>query len=197
MQQPIILASTSTTRQNLLTAAGITFNVIPSAINEESLKQLQPELSSTEMAAYLATEKASSVASLHPDSIIIGADQILQHNNLQLSKPKTIAEARTQLQNLRGSTHTLYTSVTCVRGTHVLWQHTAKANLTMRNFSDQYLDHYLADCAQHVLSSVGAYQIEHHGIRLFEKIEGDHTTILGLPIIPLLTFLHCHKFITS
>ncbi|HEY1930636.1 MAG TPA: Maf family protein [Acetobacteraceae bacterium] len=187
----LVLASASTSRRALLDAAGLRFVTHPADIDEAALKRAaQAEAASAETAALrLAHAKAAHVAVSEPDALVIGADQILVCDGIWFDKPPDRAAARTQLQTLRGSTHVLATAVVCHRGDVRLWQHIVLPRLTMRTFSDDFLDAYLALEGDHVLGSVGAYGLEGLGVHLFEAVEGDHAAILGLPLLPLFAFL--------
>lgn len=190
----LILASSSVTRLRLLQSAGLAFEVQPAAIDEAAIKQSsQAEGASPEETALLLAElKAARIRA--PGAVIIGADQLLSCEGRWFDKPGSIAEARAQLQFLRGKTHTLHTAVTCLRDEQVIWHHCENARLHMRAFSDEFLEDYLqkeADC----VNSVGAYKVEARGIQLFDKIEGDSFTIQGLPLLQLLGFLRQHRVI--
>jgi septum formation protein len=183
----IILASRSEARSRLLTQAGVRFTVQPSAFDENSLKSKNHNL--TTLAQDLATAKSLSISTTHPDCLVIGADQTLRCSQTLLGKPGNQNTARTQLQQLRGHSHIL-TSALCVsKNGEVLFQHHQIATLTMRNFSDAYLEHYLSIAGPAILHCVGSYQIEGEGINLFSHIDGDFFTIQGLPLLPLLAFL--------
>ena len=149
-------------------------------------------ISRDEAALILAYAKAEFVARSAPDALVIGADQLLVCDEAWFDKPPDIAAARTHLQRLRGRRHELVTALVCHRGGQRIWQHVAKPRLTMRDFSDAFLESYLAAEGEALLSSVGAYRLEGHGAQLFDAIEGDQPAILGLPLLPLLGFLRQH-----
>jgi septum formation protein len=176
----------------LLAAAGLTFSVVPSSVDESLLKQRLLGASPAALATALAIAKAESVAALMPGKLVIGADQILELDGRTFDKPASLAEARRQLTTLRGRTHVLHSAVALVFDNGALWSTVASARLNMRAFSDAFLDAYLARAGDRVLSSVGAYEIEGLGIQLFEAVDGDHATILGLPMLPLLAELRRH-----
>jgi len=134
---------------------------------------------------------------VHPDALVIGADQILVCDGAWFDKPEDVGQASEQLRRLRGRSHTLVTAVLCQRGERILWQHVATPKLTMRRFSDEFLADYLAAEGGAVLSSVGAYRLEGLGVHLFERIEGEHAAILGLPLLALLGFLRQHGVVTA
>lgn len=191
MTARLILASGSAARATLLLAAGLTFEARPAAIDEDAVKRGARDegMSADDTAVLLADMKASRVARSLPDVIVIGADQLLVCEDRWFDKPATMAEARTHLQTLRGRTHVLVTAVLCQRGGQRLWTHVARPKLTMRAFSDAFLDDYLAREGEAVLSSVGAYRLEGLGVQLFDAVVGDHSSVLGLPLLPLLGFL--------
>ena len=141
------------------------------------------------VAALLAREKARAVAGQLPGRLVVGADQTLALGDRRFSKPVDRADAKDQLQALRGRTHALHSAVAVVQGADLLFEHTDSAQLTMRAFSDGFIEAYLDATAGAALESVGGYQLERTGIQLFERVEGDHFTILGLPLLPLLRFL--------
>lgn len=190
---PIILASASKARSRMLLAAGIGVVVQPANIDEEAVRTALSVPGETmppgDIALVLAEAKASEIAVQHPGSLIIGADQVLALGSDILSKPGSIADAHRQLKMLRGHTHELHSSVSCVRADKTLWRYTESASLTVRNFSDGFLQDYLNQEGEDVCNSVGAYQLEGRGAQLFSKIEGDYFTILGMPLLPLLNFL--------
>lgn len=187
----LVLASASASRRAVLTAAGLRFDVHPADVNEAALKHAarSEKADATTAALRLADAKAAWVAAAMPDALVIGADQILVCNGAWFDKPADHAAARTQLQTLRGRTHILATAVVCRRGGRSLWQYVAEPRLVMRRFSDGFLDAYLAMEGGHVLGSVGAYRLEGPGAHLFSRVNGEHTAILGLPLLPLLEFL--------
>lgn len=187
----VILASASTARQSLLRAAGVDVVALPARIDEDAVKQTaQADGSSAgDAALLLAAMKARRIASAHPEALVIGADQMLVCDEAWFDKPPTLADARAQLQALRGRTHHLPTALVCFRGATQVWHHLATPALTMRDFSDAFLDRYLAAEGEAVLSSVGAYRIEALGIQLFARIEGGMDAISGLPLLPLLDYL--------
>jgi septum formation protein len=187
--EPLVLASKSTIRHAILRDAGIPVAVEPADIDERAIEQRSAEQDAGELAAVLAREKARTVAARRPGRLVLGADQTLALGERCFSKPADRAGARRQLAALRGQTHELHSAVALARGSSVLFEHREVARLTMRSFSDQFLEAYLDAAGAAVTASVGAYQLEKVGIQLFERIEGDHFTILGLPVLPLLEFL--------
>jgi len=194
----LILASTSEIRRRLLAKAGIPVDVVAPTLDEAHARQgLAADLPAAGVAEFLAAAKARTVSATHPDHHVIGADQILILDNAIFAKPGDLAEARRHLASLRGRTHTLITTAVALRGDRVLATITDSASLTMRHFSDAFLDRYLAAAGPDVTRSVGAYRLEELGAQLFERIEGDYFTILGLPLLPLLSFLRAERLIPS
>ena len=190
----LVLASESRTRRALLQAAGLRFEARPARIDEEAVKRaaLSESMPPAEAALLLAELKAERVAMREPDALVIGADQLLVCEGSWFDKPGSLAGARDQLRALRGRPHTLFTAVLCHGGGRPVWVHVAEPRLTMRPFSDAFLDAYLSDEGEAIMSSVGAYRLEGLGAMLFDRIEGDHFSILGLPLLPLLGFLRQH-----
>ncbi len=187
--QPLVLASGSPARLALLLAAGLDVTAAPSDVDEDAIKQSFAGLSVETVAAALADAKASHAARLAPEALVIGADQILVCDGRRFGKPRSTEEARSHLVALRGREHRLVTAAVCRRGRERLWMHVASPSLEMRRFSDGFLDDYLAAEGRAATQTVGAYRLEGLGIRLFERVEGEHAAILGLPMLPLLSFL--------
>jgi septum formation protein len=187
----LVLASASTSRRALLTAAGLTFEVRPADIDEAAVKRdARAQGMGAEVAALLLAElKASAVALGEPGALVIGADQILVCDDVWFDKPADVAAARGQLRALRGRSHVLATATVCHQGDRRIWHDVAAPCLAMRDFSDDFLERYLAVEADTVTSTVGAYRLEGHGVHLFDAIDGEHSAILGLPLLPLLSFL--------
>ena len=187
----LILASASTSRRALLSGAGLRFDLRPAPIDEAAIKRaVQSSGASVEVGAMqLADAKAAHIAAVEPDALVIGADQILVCDEVWYDKPPDLAAARQQLLALRGRRHVLATAVVVRCGDSALWRHVAQPALTMRAFSEAFLDAYLEAEREAVLGSVGAYRLEGAGVQLFDAVEGDHAAILGLPLLPLLAFL--------
>ena len=192
--EPLVLASRSIARAALLTGAGIAIEVLPADIDERAVEAKAAAQDAGAAAALLAREKARAVAALRPGRLVLGADQTLALGARRFSKPADRAAAAEQLRALRGKSHDLHSAVAVMRDGELLFEHTETARLTMRNFSDEFLQQYLDLADDAVTTSVGAYQLEKPGIQLFERVDGDYFTILGLPLLPLLAFLrreHC------
>jgi septum formation protein len=203
MAEPVclILASGSAARKAMLASAGLTFEVVPADIDEESIQSMMVTESdcveSADVAAVLAMEKAMAVSRLHPDALVIGSDQVLGLGRRMFSKAANKAEARDTLDRLRGRTHELVSAVALAQNGAVLWQGFDSAQLTMRRFSDEFLGNYLERAGDRILRSVGCYELEGLGVQLFERVEGDYFTILGMPLLPLLAELRTRGVVTG
>jgi septum formation protein len=191
-EAPIILASQSASRRALLEAAGLVFDTQPARIDETSVKQSCQADGTTaaDTATLLAELKAARIKT--PGALVIGADQILVCGDTWFDKPSGLAQAREHLLALRGRTHTLVTAVVCMRNGARIWHHIAQPRLTMRAFSDTFLDNYIAAEGDALLETVGAYRLEGLGVHLFDAVDGEHSAILGLPLLPLFGFLRQH-----
>jgi len=187
----IILASASLARQAILKNAGLTVSSQPAGIDERAAEEplIKSGAGADDLAQALAMIKARHVSEQHPADLVIGADQVLEIEGERLSKPADMTAARRQLLKLAGKAHHLHSAVACCRDGAVIWQHMETVRLTMRPLTPAEIGRYLAKVGASALTSVGAYQIEGPGIQLFERIEGDYFAILGLPLLPLLTFL--------
>lgn len=196
-EPPLILASASSARQSVMAAAGLIFTAQAAAVDEAAIKESTRAegLPAGEAAMLLAEAKARRIAGRRPEALVIGADQILVCDEAWFDKPPDLAAARTQLMALRGKPHELVTAVVCWRNGRRIWQHLARPRLSMREFSEPFLDAYLAAEGEAVLGSVGAYRLEGLGVQLFSAIEGEHSAILGLPMVPLLGFLRGHGIV--
>ena len=189
--RPLVLASKSAARRQLLEAAGIPLVIASAAVDERAVEAplLARQADGAEVAAHLARAKAAAVSQLHPQDLVLGADQTLAFDGKIFTKPETRAAAAAQLAAFAGHTHMLHSALCLMRGDACLFAHVETARLTCRPFGADFIAAYLAAAGDRVLASVGAYQLEGLGVHLFERIEGDHATILGLPLLPLLAFL--------
>jgi septum formation protein len=188
-QFALILASQSRARQMLLANAGISFDAIPADIDERALQKNSGLSAPGEIAGLLAREKACFVSSKNPGRYVVGADQTLALGNRLFSKPAGRTQAADQLRLLAGHTHELHSAVAVARDGKIVFSDVIVARMTMRRLAENEIQAYLDQAGQAVTTSVGAYQLEGLGVHLFERIEGDHFTILGLPLLPLLAFL--------
>lgn len=186
--KPLILASQSRSRQSLLHNAGLAFEAIPADLDERAIQQSFGSKEPGAIALLLAREKALAVARQHPGRIVIGADQTLALGTRLFNKPAGRAEAAAQLQALAGQVHELHSAVAVVGDNAPLFVHVAVARMSMRPLNEAEISAYLDAAGDAVTTSVGAYQLEKLGVHLFRSIEGDHFTILGLPLLPLLKF---------
>ncbi len=194
-KDPLILASQSRARQMLLTNAGINFETVPAEIDERAVQQASGLSAPGEIAALLAREKARFVSALKPGRYVVGADQTLALGMRLFSKPAGRAQAAGQLRLLAGNSHELHSGVAVARDGRILFEQVVVARMTMRRLTEAEIEAYLEEAGAAVTSSVGAYQLEGLGVHLFEKIEGDHFTVLGLPLLPLLAFLRSARLL--
>ena len=188
-KHPLVLASQSRARQSLLANAGLAFDAVPAGIDEREIQRASDLSAPGEIASLLARQKALWVSSRQPDRIVVGADQTLALGKQLFSKPADRAQAADQLRSLAGNSHELHSAVAVARDGKILFEAVSVARMTMRQMSEAEIGAYLDEAGAAVTTSVGAYQLEGPGIHLFERIEGDHFTILGLPLLPLLAFL--------
>jgi septum formation protein len=194
-KHPLILASQSRARQTLLANAGIDFEAVPAELDERAVQQASGLPAPADIAALLAREKALVVSSQQPGKFVVGADQTLALGSRLFSKPASRAQAAEQLHALAGRSHQLHSAVAVVRDGKILFAKTTIARMTMRQLGEAEIGAYLDQAGEAVTSSVGGYQLEGLGIHLFERIEGDHFTILGLPLLPLLAFLRSERLL--
>jgi septum formation protein len=187
----VVLASSSPTRASMLAAAGFVVTSVPPRVDEEEVKaSFRGEgADAAACAVALAEAKASRVSRRQPGELVIGADQMLDCEGIWFDKPADHGAARAQLVALRGRTHVLSSAACVFRDGERLWHTVTQARLTMRRFSDEFLEEYLSAAGEDVTSSVGAYKLEGLGVHLFSRVEGDWFTILGLPLLPLFDFL--------
>lgn len=193
--QPLVLASKSDVRGKMLAAVGLRFEIRPAQIDERAVEAESGVADAAAAARLLARAKAAAVAATLPGRLVLGADQTLARGSRRFSKPADRAAAAEQLRALRGRTHELHSALALVRDGAVLFDCVDSALLTMRGVSDRFLDEYLDMVGDAVLASVGAYQLEGLGVHLFERVDGDFFTILGLPLLPLLAYLRQNKFV--
>lgn len=196
---PLVLASASAARAILLRQAGVPFRVDAASVDEvEARRSLESEgADAAGIAIALAELKAIRVSRRQPGALVLGADQILECNGLRFDKPPDLAHARAQLRALSGRTHRLVSAAVVVRDGERLWHAVDSARLTMRPLGEDFIDDYLTRVGAAALQSVGAYHLEGLGAQLFAKVEGDHFTILGLPLLPLLDFLRGHGVVPA
>jgi len=194
-QFALILASQSRARQMLLANAGISFEAVPADIDERALQKNSGLSAPGEIAGLLAREKACFVSSKNPARYVVGADQTLALGNRLFSKPAGRAQAADQLRLLAGHTHELHSAVAVARDGKIMFSDVVVARMTMRRLDEREIEAYLDQAGQAVTTSVGAYQLEGLGVHLFERIDGDHFTILGLPMLPLLAFLRRERLL--
>lgn len=196
----LVLASASKARGILLRNAGLQFDVIPADIDEDAVKRKFLKTGNSnpfELAEQLAYRKAEHISRQYDNAIVIGADQVLEFCGQILSKPETIDAGRKQLLNLRGKTHHLISAVSLWSSGSAIWSYSEQTNMTMRRFSAEFLEAYIEQAGPRICESVGGYQLESEGIQLFEQLEGDFFTILGLPLLPLLAQLRDQNILSS
>jgi septum formation protein len=196
-QFPLILASQSRARQTLLANAGIVFEAVSADIDERAVQQASRLITPGDIAALLAREKALYVSMRQPGQFVVGADQILALGTRLFSKPSGRAQAAEQLRALAGRSHELHSAVAVAREGKILFEAVTVARMTMRRLDEAEIDAYLDEAGDAVTSSVGAYQLEGLGVHLFERIEGDHFTILGLPLLQLLAYLRSERLLAA
>jgi septum formation protein len=194
-KDPLILASQSRARKMLLANAGIDFEVVPAEIDERAVQKASGLSGPGEIASLLAREKALFVSQQKPERYVIGADQTLALGDRLFSKPSGRTQAAEQLHALAGNRHELHSAVAVARGGEILFSDVSVAHMSMRSLSEAEVEAYLDQAGEAVSFSVGAYQLEGLGVHLFQRIEGDHFTILGLPLLPLLAFLRGERLL--
>jgi len=187
--QPLVLASRSASRSAVLAGAGVPVEILPADIDERAIETQAGLQSPSQIALLLARAKASAISAKLPERLVLGADQTLALGQRLFAKPADLAAASDQLKSLRGRTHELHAAIAFVQDDAVLYEHVETARLTMRAFSDDFLDRYLDAAGDATLTSVGGYQLEGPGVQLFERVDGDYFTILGLPLLRALDFL--------
>jgi septum formation protein len=203
MPEPVrlILASGSAARKAMLEGAGLTFDIIPADLDETAVRnsaaEANPQVEPAAMATLLAVEKARHVSRLRLNALVIGSDQVLALGDKLFAKAENMAEARDILLELRGQTHRLFSAVALARDGEVHWRTSDSAQMTMRNFSDEFLESYLDRMGDQALRGVGCYELEGLGAQLFDAVEGDWFTILGLPLLLLLARLRQEAVIAA
>ena len=195
----VVLASASAVRTRLLTAAGVPHETAPAAVNEGAVRAQMLETSSAHasIAEALAELKAQTIGPVHPDAIVLGADQVLSCDGELFEKPVGREGVRVHLERLSGKRHSLFVSVCAVVNGGVVWQHTEGAAMRMRTLSEDFIDRYVALAGDSACKSVGAYELEGLGAQLFSEIDGDFFSILGLPLLPVLDFLRRENVVTK
>lgn len=194
-RQPLILASQSAVRKSLLVNAGIAVETAPADIDERAIQQNSGLRDPGEIAALLASEKAAFISAQHPGRYVVGADQTLALGEQLFSKPANRAAAAAQITTLSGQTHALHSAVSVVKDGAMLFSHIGVARMSMRPLTGNEIAAYIDEAGDAVTASVGAYQLERTGVHLFDRIDGDHFTILGLPLLPLLAFLRSRNLL--
>lgn len=199
MMMPLVLASVSEIRATLLRNAGVTFETVPARIDEVTIRAALEAEGATprDVADALAEFKARKVAEKRPDALVIGCDQVLECEGRIYGKPETRDAAKAQLLELRGRRHRLLSAAVVYEAAAPVWRQIGEVRLTMRTFSDDWLDGYVARNWESIRHAVGAYKLEEEGVRLFSRIEGDYFSVLGLPLVELLNYLAARKVIPS
>jgi septum formation protein len=191
-EEPLVLASRSKARQSLLVSAGVPIEICPADLDERALEAMAGSTAPGAIAAHLARSKALAVAKALPGRLTLGADQVLALGDKRFAKPADRIAAGAQLRALRGRTHELHSAIAFVRDGSALFEYVGVARLAMRSFAESFLDLYLDAAGEQAIASVGGYQLENLGVQLFERVDGDYFTVLGLPLLQALDFLRQH-----
>lgn len=191
MSSPLILASSSATRANMLRQAGVEFEVVAPKVDEEAIKAalLAEQVKPRDIADTLAEAKARKVAAKSPGALVLGSDQVLDFQGVLLSKPKDKEEALAQLKSMRSNRHHLFSAAVIYEDAKPVWRHVGQVRLYMRDASDAWLTDYVDRNWDSIRHSVGGYKLEEEGVRLFTRIEGDHFNVLGMPLLEVLSYL--------
>ncbi len=197
MSERLILASRSAARSEMLTQAGVRFGLEDAGVDEDAIKHSLAGHSASALAVELAQAKALAVSRRDPDVWVLGADQTLDFGGELISKAASLDDARSRLQRMRGKSHHLHSGAALARGGSVVWSGVDTATLTMRAFSDAFLDQYLHAEGDAILACVGSYRLEGLGAQLFERVEGDYFTVLGMPLWPVLAELRRAGVLTA
>jgi septum formation protein len=195
----LVLASASEIRARVLKSAGVEFDIRPAHVDEDAVKEslLAAKAPLRDVADALAELKAVRVSANRPDALVLGADQVLAFDGELVSKCASLDEARALLRRLRGRTHQLISALVLAKAGGAIWRNVETATLKMRDFSDRFLDDYLTGEGEDLLKGVGCYRLEGRGAQLFERVEGDYFTVLGMPLQPLLAALRQHGIVAT
>jgi septum formation protein len=193
----LVLASGSASRRRLLKAAGVPFTTDPADLDEDALMAALRGAGAETMARTLAEQKALTVSRRHPGRVVLGGDSVIAFGSDYLSKCATLDEARTLMQRLSGQTHLLVSAAALARDSALLWTHVSPCHMTMRELSPQFVEDYLAREGAAILSSVGCYHFEGRGAQLFDRVDGDYFSVLGLPLLPVLVQLRKEGLLAS
>lgn len=193
----LILASGSAIRQQLLRNADLQIESIPARVDEDAIRASLGDTNPRDIADCLAEAKARKISAKHPDATVLGCDQVLDFRRSILTKPSSPDEARAQLRDMSGQTHSLLSAAVLYQGAEPIWRHVGTVRLTMRELSTTYIDAYVDRNWDSIRHSVGAYKLEEEGVRLFTRIEGDYFTVLGLPLLELLSYLSLRGMIDT
>ena len=193
----LVLASGSASRKALLMAAGVVFTSDPADLDEDALMAKLRDAGAEAMAQTLAEQKALAVSRRHPGRVVLGGDSVIAFGGDYLSKCASLDEARTLLRRLSGQTHLLVSAAALARDGALLWAHASPCQMTMRDLSPQFLEDYLAQEGEAILSSVGCYHFEGRGAQLFDRVDGDYFSVLGLPLLPVLVQLRKEGLLAS